>query len=64
MTGARTIANCRIDPGLANHRRLFEVLNAEICRSQRTERQFSILLLEPDPSFAKIGNETQLLALR
>ena len=34
--------------GLANHRRLFEVLQAEICRSQRTERQFSLLLLDLD----------------
>jgi len=34
--------------GLANHRRLFEVLQAEICRSQRTEREFSLLLLDLD----------------
>jgi len=34
--------------GLANHRRLFEVLNAEICRSQRTRREFSVLLLDLD----------------
>jgi diguanylate cyclase (GGDEF)-like protein/PAS domain S-box-containing protein len=34
--------------GLANHRRLFEVLHAEICRSQRTEREFSLLLLDLD----------------
>jgi diguanylate cyclase (GGDEF)-like protein/PAS domain S-box-containing protein len=34
--------------GLANHRRLFEVLNAEICRSQRTGREFSVLLLDLD----------------
>lgn len=34
--------------GLANHRRLFEVLHAEICRSQRTERDFSLLLLDLD----------------
>ena len=27
--------------GLANHRRLFEVLHAEICRSQRSGREFS-----------------------
>jgi len=32
--------------GLANHRRLFEVLQAEIFRSQRTEREFSLLLLD------------------
>jgi diguanylate cyclase (GGDEF)-like protein/PAS domain S-box-containing protein len=34
--------------GLANHRRLFEVLHAEICRSKRTEREFSVLLLDLD----------------
>jgi diguanylate cyclase (GGDEF)-like protein/PAS domain S-box-containing protein len=34
--------------GLANHRRLFEALNAEICRSQRTGREFSVLLLDLD----------------
>jgi diguanylate cyclase (GGDEF)-like protein/PAS domain S-box-containing protein len=34
--------------GLANHRRLFEILQAEICRSKRTERQFSLLLLDLD----------------
>jgi diguanylate cyclase (GGDEF)-like protein/PAS domain S-box-containing protein len=34
--------------GLANHRRLFEVLQAEICRSKRTEREFSLLLLDLD----------------
>jgi diguanylate cyclase (GGDEF)-like protein/PAS domain S-box-containing protein len=34
--------------GLANHRRLFEVLQAEICRSQRTEREFTLLLLDLD----------------
>jgi diguanylate cyclase (GGDEF)-like protein/PAS domain S-box-containing protein len=33
---------------LANHRRLFEVLNAEISRSQRTGREFSVLLLDLD----------------
>jgi diguanylate cyclase (GGDEF)-like protein/PAS domain S-box-containing protein len=32
--------------GLANHRRLFEVLQAEICRSKRTGREFSLLLLD------------------
>jgi diguanylate cyclase (GGDEF)-like protein/PAS domain S-box-containing protein len=32
--------------GLANHRRLFEVLQAEIFRSKRTEREFSLLLLD------------------
>ena len=34
--------------GLANHRRLFEVLHAEICRSKRTGREFSLLLLDVD----------------
>jgi diguanylate cyclase (GGDEF)-like protein/PAS domain S-box-containing protein len=34
--------------GLANHRRLFEVLQAEIFRSKRTEREFSVLLLDLD----------------
>ena len=34
--------------GLANHRRLFEVLHSEICRSKRTGRDFSLLLLDLD----------------
>jgi two-component system, cell cycle response regulator len=34
--------------GLANHRKLFEVLHAEICRSKRTEREFAVLLLDLD----------------
>ncbi|MCU1243682.1 MAG: hypothetical protein JWO71_4408 [Candidatus Acidoferrum typicum] len=34
--------------GLANHRRLFEVLQAEISRSTRTHREFSLLLLDLD----------------
>lgn len=34
--------------GLANHRQLFEVLHAEITRSQRTGREFTILLLDLD----------------
>jgi diguanylate cyclase (GGDEF)-like protein/PAS domain S-box-containing protein len=34
--------------GLANHGRLFEVLHAEICRSERTGREFSLLLLDLD----------------
>jgi diguanylate cyclase (GGDEF)-like protein/PAS domain S-box-containing protein len=34
--------------GLANHRHLFDVLHAEICRSKRTEREFSLLLLDLD----------------
>jgi diguanylate cyclase (GGDEF)-like protein/PAS domain S-box-containing protein len=34
--------------GLGNHRRLFEVLNAEIQRSGRSGREFSLLLLDLD----------------
>jgi diguanylate cyclase (GGDEF)-like protein/PAS domain S-box-containing protein len=34
--------------GLANHRCLFDVLQAEICRSKRTGREFSLLLLDLD----------------
>jgi diguanylate cyclase (GGDEF)-like protein/PAS domain S-box-containing protein len=34
--------------GLANHRRLFEALHAEISRSKRTGREFSLLLLDLD----------------
>jgi diguanylate cyclase (GGDEF)-like protein/PAS domain S-box-containing protein len=34
--------------GLANHGRLFDVLHAEICRSKRTEREFSLVLLDLD----------------
>jgi diguanylate cyclase (GGDEF)-like protein/PAS domain S-box-containing protein len=34
--------------GLANHRLLFEMLHAEICRSQRTGREFSLVLLDLD----------------
>ena len=34
--------------GLGNHRRLFEVLQAEICRSNRTTREFSLMLLDLD----------------
>jgi Diguanylate cyclase, GGDEF domain len=34
--------------GLANHRRLFEVLYAEISRSTRTGREFSLMLLDLD----------------
>jgi len=34
--------------GLGNHRRLFEVLHAEICRSSRTSREFSLMLLDLD----------------
>jgi diguanylate cyclase (GGDEF)-like protein/PAS domain S-box-containing protein len=41
-------ALCDSLTGLANRRRLFEVLRAEICRSERTEREFSLLLLDLD----------------
>jgi diguanylate cyclase (GGDEF)-like protein/PAS domain S-box-containing protein len=41
-------ASCDSLTGLANHRRLFEVLHAEICRSKRTGREFSLLLLDLD----------------
>lgn len=34
--------------GLANHRRLFDALHAEICRSKRTIREFSLVLLDLD----------------
>jgi diguanylate cyclase (GGDEF)-like protein/PAS domain S-box-containing protein len=34
--------------GLSNRRRLFEVLHAEICRSKRTSREFSVVLLDLD----------------
>ncbi len=34
--------------GLANHRRLFEVLDSEIQRSQRTGRSFAVLLFDLD----------------
>jgi diguanylate cyclase (GGDEF)-like protein/PAS domain S-box-containing protein len=34
--------------GLANHRRFFEVLQGEICRSKRTGREFSLVLLDLD----------------
>ena len=47
--------------GLANHRRLFEVLHAEICRSQRTEREFSLLLLDLD-GLKKINDQFGHLA--
>jgi diguanylate cyclase (GGDEF)-like protein len=34
--------------GLANHRSLFEILHAETCRSNRTGREFSLVLLDLD----------------
>jgi diguanylate cyclase (GGDEF)-like protein/PAS domain S-box-containing protein len=47
--------------GLANHRRLFEVLQAEICRSKRTGREFSLLLLDLD-ELKKINDQFGHLA--
>lgn len=55
ITGQRTLedqlrhqASSDSLTGLANHRRLFEVLHAEISRSKRTGREFSLLLLDLD----------------
>jgi diguanylate cyclase (GGDEF)-like protein/PAS domain S-box-containing protein len=41
--------------GLANHRRLFEVLHTEISRSKRTGREFALMLLDID-QFKKIND--------
>jgi diguanylate cyclase (GGDEF)-like protein/PAS domain S-box-containing protein len=55
--------------GLANHRRLFDVLQAEICRSKRTEREFSLLLLDLDglkvinDRFGHLGGDRALCRL-
>jgi diguanylate cyclase (GGDEF)-like protein len=52
--------------GLANHRHLFEVLHAGICRSKRTEREFSLLLLDLDGLKAvndRFGHQTGNRAL-
>lgn len=55
--------------GLANHRRLFEVLQAEICRSKRTGREFSLLLLDLDElkkvndQFGHLAGDRALLRL-
>jgi len=55
VTGQRTLedqlrhqASSDSLTGLANHRHLFEVLHAEIGRSKRTGREFSLLLLDLD----------------
>jgi len=42
--------------GLANHRRLFEVLHTEISRSKRTGREFSLMLLDVN-EFKKINDK-------
>jgi diguanylate cyclase (GGDEF)-like protein/PAS domain S-box-containing protein len=47
--------------GLANHRRLFEVLHAEIGRSKRTEREFCLILLDLD-GLKKINDRSGHLA--
>jgi diguanylate cyclase (GGDEF)-like protein len=47
--------------GLANHRSLLEVLQAEICRSKRTGRSFSLLLLDLD-GLKKINDSSGHLA--
>jgi diguanylate cyclase (GGDEF)-like protein/PAS domain S-box-containing protein len=55
VTGQRTLeeqlrhqASSDSLTGLANHRRLFEVLHAEISRFKRTGREFSLVLLDLD----------------
>ena len=42
--------------GLANHRRLFEVLHTEISRSKRTGREFALMLLDVD-QFKEINDK-------
>jgi diguanylate cyclase (GGDEF)-like protein/PAS domain S-box-containing protein len=42
--------------GLANHRRLFELLHAEVSRSKRTGREFALMLLDVD-EFKKINDD-------
>src|SRR5271170_976396 len=55
--------------GLANHRHLFEVLQAEIARSKRTGREFSLVLLDLDglkninDQFGHIGGDQALCRL-
>jgi diguanylate cyclase (GGDEF)-like protein/PAS domain S-box-containing protein len=68
ITGQRTLedqlrhqASTDSLTGLANHRRLFEVLHAEICRSKRTGREFSLLLLDLD-GLKKINDQFGHLA--
>jgi diguanylate cyclase (GGDEF)-like protein len=43
-----TLASCDPLTGLANHRRLFEILDSELQRSQRTGRSFALLLFDLD----------------
>jgi diguanylate cyclase (GGDEF)-like protein len=47
--------------GLANHRRLFEVLHTEISRSKRTGREFALMLLDVD-QFKNINDKYGHLA--
>jgi diguanylate cyclase (GGDEF)-like protein len=55
--------------GLANHRHLFEVLRAEIGRSKRTGREFSLVLLDLDglkninDQFGHVGGDRALCRL-
>jgi diguanylate cyclase (GGDEF)-like protein/PAS domain S-box-containing protein len=42
--------------GLANHRRLFELLHTEISRSKRTGREFALMLLDVD-QFKRINDQ-------
>ena len=48
--------DCDSLTGLANDRRLFEVLHTEISRSKRTGREFALILLDVD-QFKKINNQ-------
>ncbi|MGC2767268.1 MAG: diguanylate cyclase, partial [Candidatus Acidiferrum sp.] len=55
--------------GLANHRHLFEILQAEIGRSKRTGREFSVVLLDLDglkninDQFGHVGGDRALCRL-
>ena len=48
--------DCDSLTGLANDRRLFEVLHTEISRSKRTGREFALILLDVD-QFKKINDQ-------